>query len=112
MKPPGMSGLLKQAQKLQENMARVQEELEQAVVEASSGGGVVTVRASGKQEIIEIKIDPEVVDPQDTEMLEDLVTAAVNQALQKAKELAEEKMSSVTGGLMGGLPGGFKIPGF
>lgn len=111
MKRSGMGGLLKHAQKLQEDMARAQAELEQIVVEGSSGGGVVTVKASGKQEIIEIKIDPDVIDPEDTEMLEDLVVAAVNQALQNARETAEEKMSSVAGGLMGNLPPGFKIPG-
>ena len=112
MKKSGMGGLLKQAQKLQENMARAQEELEQLEVEGSSGGGVVTVKATGKQEIIEIKIDPDVIDPEDKEMLEDLITAAVNQALNNAREAAEEKMSSAAGGLMGGLPPGFKIPGF
>lgn len=111
MKKSGMGGLLKQAQKFQENLAKAQAELEQMEVEASSGGGVVTVKASGKQEIIEIKIDPDVVDPNDTEMLEDLIVAAVNQALKNAKDMAEEKMSALAGGLMGGLPPGFKIPG-
>lgn len=111
MKRSGMAGLLKQAQKLQEDMAKVQAELERLEVEATSGGGVVTARASGKQQILEVKIDPNVVDPKDTEMLEDLIVAAVNQALKKAKDMAEEKMSEVAGGLMGGLPGGFKIPG-
>jgi DNA-binding YbaB/EbfC family protein len=112
MKKSGMAGLLKQAQKLQDDMARIQAELETLTVEASSGGGVVTARATGKQEIIEIKMDPDVVDPKDTEMLEDLVVAAVNQALKKSRELADEKMSQAAGGLMGGLPGGFKLPGF
>jgi hypothetical protein len=112
MKKTGMSGLLKQAQKLQDDMARVQEELESMVVEGTSGGGVVVAKATGKQEIIEIKLDPDVVDPKDTEMLEDLVVAAVNQALKKSREMAEEKISQVYGGLMGGLPGGFKLPGF
>jgi nucleoid-associated protein EbfC len=112
MKKSGMAGLLKQAQKLQEDMAQVQSELENLVVEASSGGGVVTATATGKQEIISIKLDPEVVDPKETEMLEDLVVAAVNQALKKSREMADEKMSQVAGGLMGGLPGGFKLPGF
>ncbi len=111
MKKSGMAGLFRQAQKLQEDMARAQEELGSLIVEASSGGGVVTVKATGKQEIIEIKIDPDVIDPQDAEMLEDLIVAAVNQALQKARDAAEEKMQSVAGGLMGGLPGGFKLPG-
>ncbi len=111
MKKSGMMVLLKQAQKLQEDMAKAQAELEHLVVEASSGGGVVTARASGKQELLEIKLDPDVVDPQEIEMLEDLVVSAVNQALKKARELSEERMSSVTSGLMGSLPGGFKIPG-
>jgi DNA-binding YbaB/EbfC family protein len=107
-----MGDLMKQAQKLQENLARAQEELAELEVEGSSGGGVVTAKASGKQEIIEIKIDPDVIDPDDKEMLEDLITAAVNQALANAKEAGEEKMASITGGLMGGLPPGFKLPGF
>lgn len=111
MKKSGMAGLFRQAQKLQEDMARAQEELGSLIVEAGSGGGVVNVKATGKQEIIEIKIDPDVIDPQDAEMLEDLIVAAVNQALQKARDAAEEKMQSVAGGLMGGLPGGFKLPG-
>jgi DNA-binding YbaB/EbfC family protein len=112
MKQSGMAGILKQAQKLQQDMARVQAELEKLEIEASSGGGVVTARASGKQEILEIKLNPDVVDPKDTEMLEDLIVAAVNQALKKSRDLAEEKMSEVTGSLMGSLPGGLKIPGF
>ena len=111
MKQSGMAGILKQAQKLQQDMARVQAELEQLQVEASSGGGVVAARVSGKQELIEIKLNPDVVDPKETEMLEDLIVAAVNQALKKSRDLAEEKMSEVTGSLMGGLPGGLKIPG-
>ncbi len=111
MNKSGMGGLFKQAQKLQEEMARAQAELEQMVVEGSSGGGVVTVQVSGKQEIISIKIDRDVIDPKESEMLEDLIAAAVNQALQNAKEAAEEKMSSLAGGLMGGLPPGFKLPG-
>lgn len=106
-----MGGLLKQAQKLQEDMTRAQAELEQMVVEGSSGGGVVSVQASGKQEILSIKIDKDVIDPNDAEMLEDLIVAAVNQALKNARETAEEKMQSTMGGLMSGLPLGFKIPG-
>ena len=82
MKQSGMAGILKQAQKLQQDMARVQAELEQLQVEASSGGGVVTARASGKQELIEIKLNPDVVNPKEIEMLEDLIVAAVNQALK------------------------------
>ncbi|MFH1862291.1 MAG: YbaB/EbfC family nucleoid-associated protein [bacterium] len=112
MKQPDMAGLLRQAQKMQENLAKVQAELDQLVVEGSSGGGVVTVKASGKQEIISIQIDPDVIDPQEVELLEDLIVSAMNQALKNARDVAEEKMASVTGGLMGGLPGGLKIPGF
>ncbi|MBU0519059.1 YbaB/EbfC family nucleoid-associated protein [bacterium] len=112
MKKSGMAGLMKQAQKLQENMARAQAELELLEVEGSAGGGVVTVKANGKQEVLEIKIDQDVIDPEDKEMLEDLITAAVNQALKNAREASEEKMAGAAGGLMGGLPPGFKIPGF
>lgn len=111
MKHSGMGGLLKQAQKLQEEMARAQAELEELEVEGTAGGGVITAKASGKREILEIKIDPDVIDPDDAEMLEDLIVAAVNQALQNAKAAADEKMSSLTSGLMAGLPPGFKLPG-
>jgi DNA-binding YbaB/EbfC family protein len=106
----GMGGninnLMKQAQKMQKEMQRVQEELEQKTVEASSGGGVITVTANGKKEIQKITIKPEAVDPEDVEMLEDLVLAAVNEALRKSEELINSEMGKVTGG-MGGIPGLF-----
>jgi nucleoid-associated protein EbfC len=106
----GMGGLLKQAQKMQQEMERIQNELAGMKIEGSAGGGMVTAVASGSQELLEIKIDPEVVDPQDVEMLEDLVLAAVNQALENAKAKAESEMAKATGGLMPNL-GGLKIPG-
>lgn len=106
----GMGGLLKQAQKMQQEMERIQNELATIKIEGSAGGGMVTAVANGSQELLEIKIDPEVVDPKDVEMLEDLVLAAVNQALEKAKSRAESEMAKATGGMMPNL-GGFKLPG-
>ena len=100
---PNVGNLLKKAQELQEKIAKLQEELGEKTVEASAGGGMVTVVANGKQEIVSIKIDPEVVDPGDAEMLEDLVLAAVNDALHQAKQMVSEEMSQLTGGV--------KIPG-
>ena len=106
----GLGNLMKQAQKFQEKLARVQEELETIEVEGSSGGGMVTVTANGKQEIVGVKIDPEVVNPDDVEMLEDLILAAVNQARERAQEISEEKMRDAAGGMLPGLDG-MKIPG-
>ena len=105
----GMGAMMKQAQKLQAKLARVQEELGAKEVEATSGGGMVTVRASGHQDILSIKIDPEVVDPEDVEMLEDLVLAAVQQAREKAADMAEAEMQKATAGL---VPPGMSMPGF
>ncbi|MFN0150475.1 MAG: YbaB/EbfC family nucleoid-associated protein [bacterium] len=104
--PGNMGQILKQAQQMQERMAVVEEELAALTVEGTSGGGMVAVTASGKQEILKVRINPEVVDKADVEMLEDLVLAAVNDARTKAIELASKKMGAVTGG-MGGLPGLF-----
>jgi DNA-binding YbaB/EbfC family protein len=98
-----LGNMMKQIQKMQAKMEEMQAQLENEMVEASSGGGMVTVTANGKQDIMEIKIDPEVVDPEDVEMLQDLIVAAVNQARQKAAELQNEKMSALTGGL--NIPG-------
>ena len=100
---PNMGNLMKKAQQLQEKMAKVQEELGGKTVETSAGGGMVTVVANGKQEIVSIKIDPEVIDPNDVEMLEDLVLAAVNDALYQARQMVSEEMTKLTGGI--------KIPG-
>ena len=95
--------MMKQAQALQEKMARLQEEAGKKTVEASAGGGMVVVVANGKQEIVSIRIDPEVVNPAEVEMLQDLVLAAVNEARRKAQELMAEDMKSLTGGLQ--IPG-------
>ena len=102
----GMSGMMKQAQKLQEQMAKAQEELVDLHAEGQSGGGMVTVVANGKKDIDSVKIEPEVLE-EDAEMLEDLILAAVNQALVNASDAAEEKMNSATGGMLGNM----KIPG-
>ncbi len=109
--PGGLGDLMKQAQKAMADAQKVDEELAQARVEAQSGGGLVKVLATGKAEILEIKISPEVVDPDDVETLEDLVTVAVRDAVDKANALREERLKSVMptgmgGGLPGGLPGG------
>ncbi len=98
-------GMMKQAQELQRKMAHVQEDLRTRVVEGSAGGGMVTAQVNGRQELVALKIDPEVVDANDVRMLEDLILAAVSQAMRKANELAEKEMAKVTGGL--GLPGMF-----
>ena len=103
---PNMGNLLKQAQQLQTRMAKLQEELEEKTVEASSGGGMVTVVVNGRQEILSINIEPEVIDPDDQEMLQDLILAAINDGLAKAKNMVSEEMGKLTGGL--NLP---NIPG-
>jgi DNA-binding YbaB/EbfC family protein len=102
--PKGFGNLMKQMEKVQKKIEEIQKELEEKRVEGTAGGGMITVVANGKQEILEIKIDPEVVNPDDVEMLEDLIVAAVNQAREKAQKLQMEDMSKLTGGL--------KIPGF
>ena len=100
-----MSNVIKQAQKMQEEMERVQGELEEKTVEATSGGGAVTVQVNGKKEIVSLKIQPEAVDPEDVETLEDLITVAVNDAVKQADDMMAEGMSAVTGGL--NIPGLF-----
>lgn len=97
------SQMMKQAQKLQQDMMKIQEDLDNTVVEASSGGGMVTVTATAKKEITSIKINPEAVDPDDVEMLEDLVLSAVKEALTKADDVSNSQMSKVTGGM--NIPG-------
>ena len=105
MMPGNMNQLLKQAQKMQSDMQKMQEELEAKEIETSVGGGAVTVKVNGKKEVVDIQIKPEVVDPDDVEMLEDLVFSAVKQALEKASEETSEKMGKLTGGM--GMPGLF-----
>jgi DNA-binding YbaB/EbfC family protein len=99
----GFGNLIRQAQQLQAKMLKVQEEMASRTVEASSGGGMVTVVANGKHELISIKIEKEVVNPDDVEMLQDLVLAAANEALKKAQEMVAEEMKKLTGGL--NIPG-------
>ena len=101
-----LNKLMKQAQEMQAQMAKAQEELKNETVEASAGGGMVTVKATGALEILEIKIAPEAIDPDDPDLLADMVTAAVNEALRSAQSLVESKLGSAMGGLQGlGLPG-------
>ena len=108
---PGMMGganmqqLARQAQKLQQQMAKVQEELDAREFEATSGGGMVTAKVNGKRELLALTIKPEAVDPDDVEMLEDMVMAAVNEALRTAADTAEREMGKLTGGM--GMPGLF-----
>jgi len=98
--------LMKQMQKMQEDMARVQDELTRETVSASAGGGAVTATVTGALELVSVEISPDAVDPDDMEMLQDVVVAAVNEALRAAQELANQRIGSVTGGLSGlGLPG-------
>ena len=108
---PGMMGganmqqLARQAQKLQQQMAKMQEELDAREFEAASGGGMVTAKVNGKRELLALTIKPEAVDPDDVEMLEDMVLAAVNEALRTAADTAEREMGKLTGGM--GMPGLF-----
>lgn len=105
--PKGLGDIMRQAQKLQAQMAKLQEELAEKTVEGTAGGGMVTVVANGRQEVVSITIDPEVVDPNDVEMLQDLVHAGVNDALKKAQEMSAAEMSKLTGGLGMNIPGLF-----
>ena len=100
-----MNNMIKQAQKMQQNMLKMQEEIEKEEFEASAGGGAVSVKMSGKKELIAINIKPEAVDPDDVEMLEDLILTAVNDVLNKVDQANASKMSSITGGM--NLPGLF-----
>ncbi len=101
----GMGNMMKQAQKLQNKMMKLQDELAAKTVESSAGGGMVKVVASGKQQIVSIEIDREVVDPDDVEMIQDLVLAAVNDALSKSQEMVSGEMGKLTGGM--NIPGMF-----
>ena len=113
---PNMQAMMKQVQKMQADMAKAQEELKNEVVEASAGGGMVTVKITGDLELREVRIDPEAVDPDDVEMLQDMVVAAVNEAMRSAQELQESKLGGLAGDFdpmsaldalgMGGLGGG------
>jgi nucleoid-associated protein EbfC len=113
MPQPNMQQMLKQVQKMQQDMMAAQEQLKDETVEASAGGGMVTVKISGDLVIKEIRIDPDAVDPEDVEMLQDTVVAAVNQAIDQAQQLAASKMGGIAGGLggPGGPLGGLGLPG-
>ncbi len=99
----GFGNMMKEPQKLQEKMLAMQEEIAKRKVDATAGGGMVTVEANGKQEILSIKIDPEVINKEDAQMLEDLVLAACNEALRKSRELVQQELGKLTGGMK--LPG-------
>lgn len=105
MMPGNMQNMMKQAQKMQEQMQKAQEELESKEFEVSAGGGAVTVKVNGKKELISIKLKEEVVDPDDIEMLEDLIMASVNEALRTVEETSGKEMSKLTGGMS--IPGLF-----
>lgn len=110
---PNMQQMMKQVQKMQADMAKAQEALKDETVQATVGGGMVTVEVTGEVVVKSITIDPEAVDPDDVEMLSDMVLAAVNEGIRKAQELAAERLGAATGGLggAGGL-GGLGLPGF
>lgn len=102
--PGNMGNLMKQAQKMQRQMEEATKELEEKEVTATAGGGAVEVTVSGKKEVVKVKLSEEVVDPDDIEMLEDLIVAATNEALRQVEELSQQSMSKITGGLGGGFP--------
>jgi len=106
----GQAAMMRQLQKMQEDIAKAQEEVENSTFSASVGGGAVTAECNGKHELLSVKISPEVIDPEDAEMLEDLVLAAVNEALNKAGEAMEQGMEQAKGGF-GGFPGMPGLPG-
>jgi DNA-binding YbaB/EbfC family protein len=113
MPQPNMQQMLKQVQKMQAEMVAAQEALKDEVIEASAGGGMVTVKVSGDLDVKAITIDPEAVDPEDVELLQDMVLAAVNEGLRAAQELASKKLGGITGGMGGpGGLGGLGLPGF
>ena len=107
-----MNKMLREAQRMQEELAKAQAEAAKEIVEASAGGGMVTVKANGAGEIVEVAIDPRAIDPDDPELLADMVLAAVNEALRSARSLMESKMSGIVPGDLGGLGGlGGLVPG-
>jgi nucleoid-associated protein EbfC len=110
MAMPNMQGMMKQVQKLQEKMAQVQAELEQKTVSADAGGGMIRVTVNGKQQVVSIRIEKEVVNPEEIDMLEDLVVSAVNKGLEESQRMAQEEMQKVTAGVLPQIPG-LNFPG-
>ena len=110
MKFNQMQGMLKQVQQMQEKMQQVQEELEQKTLSEEAGGGMIKVTINGKLQLTKIQIEKEVINPNDSEMLEDLVVAAVNKAIESAQKMSQEEMNKVTSGIMPKIPG-LNIPG-